>query len=122
MFVTWQSCYGADVTCIFFSSPCFIFWHFYRRKAYPFGSRCATIIPIKPGMIHQNRKAASYYQYKEKKLTQWLRLSHNGNPVGYEAFVGEIDKEGSAGNPNSKYCIHAAAINPKMINPKITIM
>jgi hypothetical protein len=57
---------------------------------------------------------------RKKKLTQWLRFSHIGNPTGPADVLEGTVKAGSAGNPVSRYCNHAAPIGANRMIPKIT--
>jgi hypothetical protein len=57
---------------------------------------------------------------RKKKLTQWLRLSHIGNPTGLADILEGIAKVGSAGNPINRYCNQAAPIGTNIMRAKIT--
>src|SRR6185312_11228877 len=56
---------------------------------------------------------------KKKKLTQWLRHSHSGKPLGSAAVTAGITIEGSDGKPNTRYCSHAV---PTVKKTKAKIM
>jgi hypothetical protein len=56
---------------------------------------------------------------RKKKLTQWLRFSHIGNPTGSAGVATGIMEPGSAGNPENIYCNHAAPIGNEKSRPQI---
>jgi hypothetical protein len=40
---------------------------------------------------------------RKKKLTQWLKLNHQGNPLGSSAAIALKADGGSAGKPKTRY-------------------
>lgn len=56
---------------------------------------------------------------RKKKLIQWLRFSHIGNPEGSADVSAGILKAGTPGSPVMIYCNHAAPVGTSKKMAKI---
>src|SRR5690242_1527730 len=64
-----------DVTRIVLRGPESVAWNLQWRKPNPFTPRCAAIIEVETGVVHQDRKPATN-QYHHKKKIEEVTVAH----------------------------------------------
>lgn len=64
-----------NITRVIFGGPQPVVGDLNRRNADPFSARCATVIKIQPGMVHENGQAAANQQHHKQEIKK-MAVSH----------------------------------------------